>query len=1100
MFHGHAADHAAPEQRQLRKPEPKRAWLDAIMSKTRSTDPSPFNSAASTPSSAVGGVSLLGALSAGVIATDAVNTTAAMGSFPPTAAVKMMPPPQQQQHRYEQPRVRMTDLHSGVMHPHAKQSAYHQQSAYPGRPLQAAQPQRGFYAEIYQDQLELNGSILAETMSMAFKQMVAEQDCCFIAKGICHMCGTNERHLIPVVNFCPEFHVNHSLCREHLRSMHRVRMEDIFAGKNRPTVSKRSLKCMVCSRSCPCSTCQLEKQHEINRYKRWLAGEREYELDSEDQSMERDRGHHHIRTASLSKKPHSTIISTGSDYLADPSRQHDRNYHHHQVPPQPPRRSVHKVPMYQAPPPPHVDLLRGEEPKLLPSLQAGAKPPSHNNAYRTAKRAAKEVNLGHLDTSGTSGLDAVHAVRDQPSPLNPAPHIGEPVESPSASYVMNCAESEKSLVRLLSSLHQEVAPSSVRYSAEPKQPRSFSEPPHSSPVDSNSTVQGSYRTPSPYDGESIPLHPEQELSGSGNPGRRTMESGVERSRGKRSFTRSDEEEAATALYDNAASHGGMHDGAGSYPSEASNRAQKRKHDDNEDSRIGSGTSDTSATPSKRGSSSGTGGVREQVKAGKTVHADLPRKSQSNDRTEVFNAARKAPSGAIQAPERGSDKPRKPSPAAKGKVKDTSQRKKDASVPRGVSPTSAGRKRKGESLGLGSGSADKKTPMPRKPAVTTPKNKSASSKDTRGSKKQSAQEYVEVEDEDDGDESEIDTNLDYCEVCLAAGDLVCCDVCPRSFHLACLKMKESDLPEGDWQCTECRKPSYFIKFRATVHMKQSVYGKCVETIRCLKSHPYAKQFLSPVTNVEHYRNIVKEPMDLSTIEAKLKSDKYAKSADSTQKEENGRVVDIDAFAYDVRLVWSNCKLFNDDGSGITRAADELAAGFEGIYRDLQDYVKSQSAVKTTAVDTSSSNATETSRMKNAVPPQSQQAKPLTASTSSVSNAASAPALPAKESVTKIATPSPPIQTASGKELAAKDVATQLSTAQAKPARDTQASGPPAPSVQKPSAATRPHDAEPAKKPETAATPAADASNAASVKEDAARPAESKDTPRDEPSKP
>ncbi|KAF1320393.1 hypothetical protein FI667_g12490, partial [Globisporangium splendens] len=1062
------------------------------MSKTRSTDPSPFNSAASTPSSASGAdsASFLGALSAGPNPTDAAAASTTMGSFAPVAAVAPS-----QQHRYEQPRVRMTDRHPGV--------------AYPGPPPQVDQPPRGYYArepqphsssEMYQDQLELDDSILAETMSMAFKQMVVEQDCCFIAKGICHMCGTNERHLIPVVNFCPEFHVNHSLCREHLRSMHRVRMEDIFAGKNRPTVSKRSLKCMVCSRSCPCSTCQLEKQHEISRYKRWLAGEREYGLDSEDQSMGRDRDHHHMRAASLSKKPHRTAVPTGSENLADPSRQHSRDHHHHQVPPQPPRRSVHKVPMYQAPPLPHVDLSRGEEPRLLPSLQASAKPPSHSNTYRTAKRAAKEVTLGHLDTSRTSSLDAVHAVKDQPSPLNPSPHVGEPVESPSASYVMNCAESEKSLVRLLSSLHQEVTPSSVRYPSEPKQPRSFPEPPHSSPT-GNSTAQGPYRTPSPYDGESIPLHPEQELSGSSNPGRRTMESGAERSRGKRTFARSDEEEVATALYDNAASLGDVYNGAGSYPSEASNRAQKRKRDGNEGSRTGSETSDTSVAPSKRGSSSGAGGAREQIKAGKTVHADAPRKSQGNDRTgtESFNA-RKVPTGALQTSERGSDKPRKPSPTAKGKAKDSGQRKKDASVPRGVSPTTAGRKRKGESSRASSASADRKSPVARKRAATTPKNKSASSKDGRGSKKQSAQEYVEAEgEEDDGDESEIDTNLDYCEVCLAAGDLVCCDVCPRSFHLACLKMKESDLPEGDWQCAECRKPSYFVKFRATVHMKQSVYGKCVETIRCLKSHPYAKQFLSPVTNVEHYRNIVKEPMDLSTIEAKLKSDKYAKSADSTQKEENGRAVNIDAFAYDVRLVWSNCKLFNDDGSGITRAADELAAGFEGIYKDLQDYVKSQSAVK--VVNTSSSNATEPSCVKNAVSSQGPRAKLSTASTSSTSNPASAPTLPAKGSSTKVALPSPPIQAASRKEPAAKDAAVQSSAApQAKPARETQSSGPPAPSAQKPSAATRPRVTEPAKKPEAATTPAADISSAVSVEEDGARLAESKDTAQDEPSKP
>lgn len=434
---------------------------------------------------------------------------------------------------------------------------------------------------------------------------------------------------------------------------------------------------------------------------------------------------------------------------------------------------------------------------------------------------------------------------------------------------------------------------------------------------------------------------------------------------------------------------------------------------------------------------------------------------------------------------------KPSPtargSAKGKQKDSYPKKKDGSVPK-VSPT-AGRKRKGESSG--SNGADKKSLQPRKPAQT-PKSK-MSLKDGRTSakgdtKKQPAHEYGD-EDGGDGEESEIDTNLDYCEVCLAAGDLVCCDVCPRSFHLACLKMKESDLPEGDWQCAECRKPSYFVKFRATVHMKQSVYGKCVETIRCLKSHPYSKQFLSPVTNVEHYRNIVKEPMDLSTIEAKLKADKYVKSVSASQGE---KVLDIDAFAHDVRLVWSNCKLFNDDGSGITRAADELAAGFEDIYKDLQLYVKSQPVKASKA--TSSSSAVETSHPKT--PPHSLQPKPVASSVSSAP-----PALAVESEPSAAAATTPPKLTPAGPNV-------PMAAPAKDPAKPSRAVPSPKPTetesraVPSPTPSLLPSSAEPAPglPPATEKPKSSTVSSASSVKKDAAPPVEANDKKRDDSSEP
>ena len=48
------------------------------------------------------------------------------------------------------------------------------------------------------------------------------------------------------------------------------------------------------------------------------------------------------------------------------------------------------------------------------------------------------------------------------------------------------------------------------------------------------------------------------------------------------------------------------------------------------------------------------------------------------------------------------------------------------------------------------------------------------------------------------------NVDECSICSDGGMLVCCDYCPKSYHLECLGLEESTLPEGKWQCPHHRK--------------------------------------------------------------------------------------------------------------------------------------------------------------------------------------------------------------------------------------------------------------------------------------------------------
>lgn len=45
------------------------------------------------------------------------------------------------------------------------------------------------------------------------------------------------------------------------------------------------------------------------------------------------------------------------------------------------------------------------------------------------------------------------------------------------------------------------------------------------------------------------------------------------------------------------------------------------------------------------------------------------------------------------------------------------------------------------------------------------------------------------------------NVDFCDICLEFGSLICCDLCPRSFHPKCIKINENT---SKFNCKDCAK--------------------------------------------------------------------------------------------------------------------------------------------------------------------------------------------------------------------------------------------------------------------------------------------------------
>ena len=100
-----------------------------------------------------------------------------------------------------------------------------------------------------------------------------------------------------------------------------------------------------------------------------------------------------------------------------------------------------------------------------------------------------------------------------------------------------------------------------------------------------------------------------------------------------------------------------------------------------------------------------------------------------------------------------------------------------------------------------------------------------------------------------------------------------------------------------------------------------YRKANTILQALKKHANAGPFLEPVNSeaVPGYSSVVEQPMDLATVEQKLRAGVYTSAYQ---------------FALDVRLIWYNSFLYNTGGSELHEMTLEMSSLFEKHFRGVE----------------------------------------------------------------------------------------------------------------------------------------------------------------------
>ncbi|KAM7404338.1 hypothetical protein PAMP_011698 [Pampus punctatissimus] len=191
--------------------------------------------------------------------------------------------------------------------------------------------------------------------------------------------------------------------------------------------------------------------------------------------------------------------------------------------------------------------------------------------------------------------------------------------------------------------------------------------------------------------------------------------------------------------------------------------------------------------------------------------------------------------------------------------------------------------------------------------STENSSSTGSQLTNGNMDKGTETKVDKAESTNPSGKEDDPNEDWCAVCINGGDLLCCDHCPKVFHMKCHVPTIKIFPKGDFLCTFCRSltnPEIEYcddsrKIKGEQDMNPEDQRRCERLLLYIFCHELSVGFREPVpSSVPNYYKIIKQPMDLKKVKKKLqlRSSQYYQS--------------IQEFVSDMRLVFKNCAKYNE----------------------------------------------------------------------------------------------------------------------------------------------------------------------------------------------
>mmetsp|Transcript_13152 Transcript_13152/g.16037 ORF Transcript_13152/g.16037 Transcript_13152/m.16037 type:complete len:1168 (+) Transcript_13152:1384-4887(+) len=243
---------------------------------------------------------------------------------------------------------------------------------------------------------------------------------------------------------------------------------------------------------------------------------------------------------------------------------------------------------------------------------------------------------------------------------------------------------------------------------------------------------------------------------------------------------------------------------------------------------------------------------------------------------------------------------------------------------------------------------------------------------------------EKEGKNEEQENDEDSNIDYCFKCRRNGDIVCCDRCPRAFHIDCLP--EGKISDDDWICHLCIRDdnvqesdvvtgkdsldlitAAFVNFQYVPGFteKISLICKIHEMVKKLICSDFGYVFQNPVSldEFKDYSKVVVKPMDLSSVGSNIVNGVYAGNVQGKASSEFwnasqgvgftrlqsgiGPPTPMDEVIFlalrDIESIWQNCYKFNRGNIQIGRMTQVqrricqkiISCSFEG---DLHPVVK------------------------------------------------------------------------------------------------------------------------------------------------------------------